>query len=102
MGFGNKSIRPWPGGYRRLAGDYEHTGSSSEAMTNLASMRRLLKFVACGVEILCSPLIVDSRAYCCQDCLEGRPCDCAERMQLDERRSTEGGEPTFGLIGEAV
>ena len=33
----------WLGRYRRLARDYEHTVSSSEAMTYLASIRRLLK-----------------------------------------------------------
>ena len=33
----------WLGRYRRLARDFEHTCSSSEAMTYLASIRRLLK-----------------------------------------------------------
>jgi putative transposase len=33
----------WLGRYRRLARDYEHTVSSSEAMVYLASIRRLLK-----------------------------------------------------------
>jgi putative transposase len=33
----------WLGRYRRLARDYEHTVSSSEAMTYLASVRRMLK-----------------------------------------------------------
>ena len=33
----------WLGRYRRLARDYEHTVSSSEAMTYLASIRRMLK-----------------------------------------------------------
>ena len=33
----------WLGRYRRLARDYEHTVSSSEAMTYLASIRRTLK-----------------------------------------------------------
>ena len=33
----------WLGRYRRLARDYEHTVSSSEAMTYLASIRRILK-----------------------------------------------------------
>src|SRR5712692_2065424 len=33
----------WLGRYRRLARDYEHTVSSSEAMTYLASTRRMLK-----------------------------------------------------------
>jgi putative transposase len=33
----------WLGRYRRLARDYEHTVASSEAMTYLASIRRMLK-----------------------------------------------------------
>ncbi len=33
----------WLGRYRRLARDYEHTITSSEAMTYLASIRRMLK-----------------------------------------------------------
>jgi putative transposase len=35
----------WLGRYRRLARDYEHTVSSSEAMTYIASVRRMLKLV---------------------------------------------------------
>ena len=33
----------WLGRYRRLARDFEHTVSSSEAMTSIASIRRMLK-----------------------------------------------------------
>jgi putative transposase len=36
----------WFGRYRRLARDYEHTVSSSEAMVYLASIRRTIKCVA--------------------------------------------------------
>ena len=36
----------WLGRYRRLARDYEHTVLSSEAMTYIASVRRMLKLVA--------------------------------------------------------
>ncbi len=36
----------WLGRYRRLARDYEHTVASSEAMTYLASIRRMLKMAA--------------------------------------------------------
>jgi transposase len=35
----------WFGRYRRLARDYEHTTSCSEAMVYLASIRRTLKVV---------------------------------------------------------
>jgi putative transposase len=36
----------WLGRYQRLARDYEHTVSSSEAMTYLGSIRRMLKLAA--------------------------------------------------------
>ena len=36
----------WLGRYRRLARDYEHTVASSEAMTYLASTRRMLKLLS--------------------------------------------------------
>ncbi|MGQ9905166.1 MAG: transposase [Anaerolineae bacterium] len=36
----------WLGRYRRLARDYEHTVTSSEAMACCASVRRMLKLVA--------------------------------------------------------
>ena len=36
----------WLGRYRRLARDYEHTVASSEAMTYLASIRRMLKLLS--------------------------------------------------------
>ena len=36
----------WLGRYRRLARDYEHTVPSSEAMTYLASIRRMLRVLA--------------------------------------------------------
>lgn len=38
----------------------------------------------CGAEITWSPILAGKRRYCCQDCLEGRPCRCAERMELDD------------------
>jgi putative transposase len=36
----------WLGRYRRLSRDFEHTASSSEAMTYIASIRRMLKIAA--------------------------------------------------------
>jgi len=57
----------------------------------------------CGAEITWSPYIVTQSQvsleppaavrhgeYCCQDCAEGRPCQCAERMDLDEERRNTG------------
>jgi hypothetical protein len=50
----------------------------------------------CGVEITWTPTVVDARDYCCTDCLEGRPCDCGQRMEIEEERrrgSASGVEP---------
>ena len=44
----------------------------------------------CGVEITWDPIRFGKRRYCCQDCLEDRPCRCGERMEIDaERRPGE-------------
>jgi hypothetical protein len=46
----------------------------------------------CGVEITWAPVTVQATGglktihYCCQDCLAGLPCYCAERMELEEER----------------
>jgi hypothetical protein len=44
----------------------------------------------CGVEITWAPLIQHERDYCCLDCFEGRPCRCAERMEVEDDRRTAG------------
>jgi len=31
----------------------------------------------CGAEIPGAPVVLDNQDYCCRDCAEGRPCDCA-------------------------
>lgn len=47
----------------------------------------------CGAEIVGVPLHrkgtgpLNRRDFCCQDCMDGKPCICGERMQLgDEYR----------------
>lgn len=49
----------------------------------------------CGVEILWSPVIVGNRDHCCQDCADGLPCRCGERMELDERRRGHSAESSL-------
>ena len=44
----------------------------------------------CGAEITWNPVLAGKRRYCCQDCLEGRPCQCAERMEIEDERRQEG------------
>ena len=38
----------------------------------------------CGVEITWGAYISKGYLYCCKDCSEGRPCQCGERMELDD------------------
>lgn len=54
----------------------------------------LLRCDGCGVEITWAPVVRQSPTnpahllyYCCQDCLEGRGCDCAARMEIEEERA---------------
>ena len=54
----------------------------------------------CGVEIVWPPLIVGERHYCCEDCLEGLPCMCGERMELYDERRTPAGVPE--AVGSGV
>jgi hypothetical protein len=45
----------------------------------------------CGVEISWAPLKIGNRHYCCEDCHEGRPCECGSRLEMeDERRAGIG------------
>ena len=37
----------------------------------------------CGVEISWGPIYKNKQPYCCEDCAQGKPCGCAERMELD-------------------
>ncbi len=38
----------------------------------------------CGAEITLAAVLHNKHLYCCQDCAEGRSCDCAEQMQPGE------------------
>lgn len=42
----------------------------------------------CGVEIVWGPLVVGRQTFCCQDCLDGRPCMCGERLDQEVDRHT--------------
>jgi hypothetical protein len=44
----------------------------------------------CGVEISVGAVTFKGKIYCCQDCLEGRPCDCGERMEAEDHPSAQG------------
>jgi hypothetical protein len=43
----------------------------------------------CGAEITWQPLSEHGKDVCCQDCLEGRGCECGE--DLDEGRKGRAG-----------
>ena len=58
----------------------------------------------CGVEITWTPVVIDHRRYCCQDCAVGLECDCdrtgapgEEEAEFPWRAGVEDGvEFTFG------
>ena len=48
----------------------------------------------CGVEITWGPVLVDKRTHCCQDCAQGIPCQCGERMEMNDERRNVGAAST--------
>ncbi len=38
----------------------------------------------CGAEINWAPVIVDQHYFCCEDCANGLPCQCGERMEWED------------------
>jgi len=53
----------------------------------------------CGVEITWGPLVIETRAYCCQDCTQGYTCACGERMEMEEESRDSGAETTSVYTG---
>lgn len=37
----------------------------------------------CGIEIRWVPRVSDNAVYCCEDCLNGLPCECDENEPED-------------------
>lgn len=64
----------------------------------MASIESTIFCDGCGVEITWSPVLVRNTRlglglvaqrplrFCCQACAQGLPCNCAERMELEEER----------------
>jgi hypothetical protein len=48
----------------------------------------------CGAEIAGAPVFRGERQHCCEDCAEGRECDCA--LAFDDDRRASAGEPPVG------
>jgi hypothetical protein len=38
--------------------------------------------------------VIETRAYCCQDCTQGYTCACGERMEMEEESRDSGAETT--------
>jgi hypothetical protein len=38
----------------------------------------------CGAEITWGPVVFHRRIYCCQECTRRLPCECGDRMDIDE------------------
>lgn len=54
----------------------------------------------CGVEITWGPLVEGSCDYCCLDCLQGLPCRCGERMEIENDRRGSGEQQQPHLEGQ--
>jgi hypothetical protein len=53
----------------------------------------------CGAEITWSPVVRTNRHYCCEDCSNGLPCDCAARQEIDEENHlTPSSAPTIDQL----
>ncbi len=50
----------------------------------------------CGAEIIGAPVFKDSQYYCCEDCAEGKPCDCA--LILDDERRTSIEQELIAIL----
>ena len=51
----------------------------------------------CGVEIVGAPVFFNKLFFCCQDCADGRECDCVNTLDNDEdSRSTSMGASVIG------
>lgn len=50
----------------------------------------------CGAEILLAPVIQGDREYCCEDCLNALPCECAKQQEwaAEQRADTRATEPS--------
>jgi hypothetical protein len=55
----------------------------------------------CGAEITWAPYLPHGAGgahprpldYCCQECFQGLPCRCGDRMEMEDDRRTGGGLP---------
>ena len=64
----------------------------------MTSIEQTIWCDGCGVEIDWGPLAVGNRRYCCRVCYEGSPCQCGERMELDDEQRGRVWSPS-GLAG---
>ena len=44
----------------------------------------------CGIEITWGPVLVGTHTHCCRDCAQGIPCECGERLEMDDDRRNVG------------
>ncbi len=52
----------------------------------------------CGAEITWSPVNKQDRLYCCEDCSNGLPCDCATRQEWDDENPPAASTPGEQLL----
>ncbi len=51
----------------------------------------------CGEEITWAPLMKEGCHYCCQDCIDGLPCNCYRWSEMDLSRRDEENRTTANI-----
>lgn len=52
----------------------------------MSNIEQTIFCFGCGTEVYWAPIMKNDKPYCCQDCLEGRGCDCHVRQDLEDDR----------------
>lgn len=63
----------------------------------MESDEKTLRCDGCGIEIRWRPVFAGKLTFCCRDCLNRRPCECQDRLEIEEERSegkVKGGTVT--------
>ncbi len=59
------------------------------------SMTNTVVCDGCGIEIAWAAVVLDAKIYCCQDCAEGRVCECD---YPPEESRTGDLQPVLGVV----
>jgi hypothetical protein len=58
---------------------------------------KTLRCDGCGIEIRWHPLLTGKLAFCCNDCLHGRTCECQDRLEIEEDHREGQSSSSIGI-----